>query len=61
MNNAYILVSYQSFNGGINNLQIAKVVEPSTYRGLVNIIKVFSSQKHKAEDYAKKYLKKLNK
>jgi hypothetical protein len=48
-NTPEIYVYYSSINGGINNLQIAKVGS-----------KIFSSKKRLAEKYAKKWLLKSN-
>lgn len=60
MDNLSLLVSYHSVNGGVNNLQVVKVVKPSPYRGLVEIVKTFSSKKHLALERAKNYVKEKN-
>lgn len=61
MDNIYKLVSYESVDGGVNNLQIVKIVTPSPYDGMVNIIKVFWSKKHLAEKRANKFIKFISK
>jgi phosphatidylserine decarboxylase len=54
---AYLFVYYENYKGGINNLQIAKIVTHEQYG---NYIKVFSSTVDKAEKYAKSWAKKNN-
>ena len=51
------LISYASVNGGVNNLQIVKVYRPTSYRGIIDIIKTFTSKKHLAITRADKYIK----
>lgn len=60
MDNIFIQVSYESVNGGVNNLQVAKVMRPSPYAGLGDIIKTFTSKKMLAEKKAKSFIKKLH-
>lgn len=48
-----ILTYYQSVDGGVNNLQICKVVDYP----LRQIIKVFTSKKHLAQARAEKFIK----
>jgi hypothetical protein len=58
MDNMYMLVSYTSVNGGVNNLQVVKVVTPSPYSDkLVNIVKTFWSKNHKAIERAEKFIR----
>lgn len=59
--NLYTLVSYHSVNGGINNLQVVKVVKPTTHAGLLQTLKVFTSKKHKAMERAERFMKINNK
>ncbi len=49
-----IFISYTSVNGGVNNLQVAKVV-----RGY-EIVQVFTSKIEMAKVYAERFLKSIN-
>lgn len=53
-----IYLRYASVNGGTNNLQIAEVVIPAPYAGLVDILKTFSSTKGLAYKRALAWVKK---
>ena len=51
-----ILTEYVNYKGGVNNLQVSRIVSASPYKGLVNIIKTFSSKVNKAKERAEKWV-----
>lgn len=53
---AYLFVYYSNYKGGVNNLQVARIVSCKNGRG--SYIKVFTSTINKAEQYAKSWAKK---
>lgn len=61
MDNIYLQISYENYRGGVNNLQIAKVVSPSPFKGLANVIKTFSSTKMLAQKRALQFIKQISK
>lgn len=54
MDNLSILIGYESVDGGVNNLQICKVID-FNFR---QIIKVFTSKNMLAEKRAKQWIQK---
>ena len=46
------LISYENYKGGVNNLQVVRIVKG------ISTIKTFTSQKHLAEKRADRYIKK---
>ena len=54
----YIITYYENQQGGINNLQVSRVVSTHQFKG-VSILKTFISFKMLADKRANAYLKKI--
>jgi hypothetical protein len=61
MDNLATFVSYESVDGGVNNLQVVKVFRPAPYRGLVDIVKTYTSRRNQALSRALSFIKKSQK
>ncbi len=51
-------ITYHNYKGGINNLQVVKVITKSKWKGINNMLKTFTSQKHLAEKRADRFIRK---
>ena len=52
-------IYYVNYKGGINNLQVVRVVRNTGMKGLREVLKIFTSQKHLAEKRADRFIKSI--
>lgn len=52
MENITVFIQYKNIKGGINNLQVATVKNMNG-----TVVKVFTSKKHRAKEYATRFIK----